>query len=107
MELKNDLIIIEESKEKITQLQERQEELNKKLNEKQKLLNELERKITDLRNEFNEITSTIESLPNLDKDLESSNWDSKEKGILLNKKSFLSKKLFNPKFWLTFLKSKI
>tara|TARA_B100001750_G_scaffold136069_1_gene108259 strand:+ start:505 stop:2586 length:2082 start_codon:yes stop_codon:yes gene_type:complete len=70
MELKNDLIIFEESKEKRIQLQKRQEELNKKLNEKQKLRNELERKITDLKNEFNEITSTIESLPNLDKDLE-------------------------------------
>tara|TARA_B110000263_G_scaffold54370_1_gene45767 strand:+ start:1563 stop:3662 length:2100 start_codon:yes stop_codon:yes gene_type:complete len=69
VDLKNALKVFEESKEKIKQLEEVQKRLYVKLNEKQKTIDDTRLEKKDLDKKFDEIFSTIQSLPNFDKEL--------------------------------------
>ena len=69
MDLKSDLKFYEESKGKISQLQGTQKKLKEKLHEKQKSIGVLRKENEDLKKQIDKISSTIQSLPDFDKEL--------------------------------------
>ena len=69
MDLKSDLKFYEESKGKISQLQGTQKKLKEKLHEKQKSIDVSRKEKEDLEKQIDKISSTIQSLPDFDKEL--------------------------------------